>query len=111
MVPFLLLKIFPVARVSIILSLIREGNLWIGSHPNLLRFSAYAKGKQSTSPSEIIKIIYRELGDYSIEKIYVEDGHEMSGSTVAATFGNLILAGNVMDDEFLDFRKKYSQYF
>jgi arylesterase/paraoxonase len=79
----------------------QEGNLWIGAHPSLLRFSAYAKGKYETSPSELIKIDYRKRGDYSIEKVYVEDGQEMSGSTVAATFGNLIFAGNVMDEEFL----------
>lgn len=79
----------------------KEGNLWIGSHPNLLRFNAYAKGKKKTAPSEIIKITYRAKGDYTIEKIYVEEGLEMSGSTVAATFGNLIFAGNVMDEEFL----------
>lgn len=78
-----------------------EGNLWIGAHPNLLRFNAYAKGKKDTSPSEIIKINYKAKGNYSIDKIYVEEGLEMSASTVAATFGNLILAGNVMDDEFL----------
>ncbi|EAR00983.1 SMP-30/gluconolactonase/LRE family protein [Maribacter sp. HTCC2170] len=79
----------------------QEGNLWIGSHPNLLRFSSYAKGNKETSPSEIIKIDYRKKGDYSIEKIYVEEGSEMSGSTVAATFGDLIFMGNVMDEEFL----------
>jgi arylesterase/paraoxonase len=78
-----------------------EGNLWIGSHPNLLRFSAYAKGKKETSPSEIIKIIYRSAGDYSVEKVYVEEGLEMSASTVAATFGNQIFVGNVMDDKIL----------
>jgi arylesterase/paraoxonase len=79
----------------------QEGDLWIGSHPNLLRFAAYAKGKKETSPSEIIKITYRATGDYSVEKIYVGDGREMSASSVAATFGDLIFAGNVMDDEFL----------
>lgn len=83
----------------------QEGNLWIGAHPNLLRFSAYAKGEKETSPSEVIKIVYRKQGDFSVEKIYVGDGHEMSGSTVAATFGNLIFAGNVMDEEFLILEK------
>lgn len=78
-----------------------EGNLWIGAHPNLLRFTSYAKGKKETSPSEIIKIIYTTKGDYTIEQIYIEDGSEMSASTVAAPFGNLILTGNVMDDKFL----------
>jgi len=78
-----------------------EGNLWIGSHPNLLRFTAYAKGKEETSPSEIIKIEYRGKNDFTVEKIYVNDGKEMSASTVAAPFGDLILTGNVMDDKFL----------
>ena len=79
----------------------QSGNLWIGAHPNLLRFAAYAKGKKETSPSELIKINYRGKGDYRVDKIYVEDGREMSGSSVATPFGNLVFAGNVMDDEFL----------
>jgi len=83
-----------------------EGNLWIGSHPNLLAFNAYAKGKKETSPSEIIKITYRKKGDYSIEKIYLEEGVEMSGSSVAAVFGNLIFVGNVMDEAFLILKQK-----
>ena len=78
-----------------------DGNIWMGCHPNLLEFAAYAKGKKEKSPSEIIKINYQEKGDYDIEQIYMEDGTEMSASTVAATFGNLILVGNVMDEHFL----------
>ncbi|MCK5401530.1 MAG: SMP-30/gluconolactonase/LRE family protein [Flavobacteriaceae bacterium] len=83
-----------------------EGNLWVGAHPNLLRFAAYAKGKEKTSPSEIIKIDYRNKNDYSVETVYMEDGSEMSASTVAAPFGNLLLTGNVMDNEFLILKKK-----
>lgn len=78
-----------------------DGNLWIGSHPNLLHFAAYAKGDEAISPSEIIKINYKQKGEYSIEQIYMEKGTNMSASTVAATFGNFILTGNVMDDKFL----------
>lgn len=79
----------------------RNGNLWIGSHPNLLRFIAYVAGKKDTSPSEIIKISYRDTGEYLVEKIYIEEGVEMSGSTVATTLGNLIFTGNAYDDNFL----------
>ncbi|MCH7525597.1 MAG: SMP-30/gluconolactonase/LRE family protein [Bacteroidetes bacterium] len=78
-----------------------KGNLWIGAHPNLLKFTAYAKDKEEFSPSEIIKIEYKGKNDYTVEKIYVNDGTEMSASTVAAPFGNLIFTGNVMDDKFL----------
>jgi arylesterase / paraoxonase len=78
-----------------------EGNLWIGAHPNLLRFTAYAKGKKETAPSEIIRIDYRGEGDYAVETIYLDDGKIMSASTVASPFGDLILTGNVMDRAFL----------
>jgi len=78
-----------------------KGNLWIGAHPSLLRFDAYAKGNKATAPSEVIKINYRDTGDYNIEQIYVEDGKEMSGASVATAFGNLVFTGNVMDDKFL----------
>ncbi|MDH7444818.1 strictosidine synthase family protein [Aquimarina sp. 2201CG14-23] len=79
----------------------KEGNLWIGAHPNLLRFAAYAKGKEDTSPSEILKITYRGKNDYSVEKVFTDDGSTMSGSTVAVPFDDFILTGNVMDDNFL----------
>ena len=78
-----------------------ENNLWIGCHPDLLHFAAYAKGKKNKSPSEIIKLTYIKKGTYSIEQIYMEDGSNMSASTVAAPFGNKLFLGNVMDDNFL----------
>ena len=83
----------------------KEGNLWIGAHPNLLHFAAYAKGDKEISPSEIIKINYISKNNYSIEQIYVDEGAKMSASTVAATFNNLIFTGNVMDDKFLILEK------
>lgn len=78
-----------------------QGDLWIGAHPNLLHFAAYAKGDKEYSPSEIIKIKYQKKGEYTVEQVYMEDGRSMSAATVAAPFGSLILAGNVMDDKFL----------
>jgi len=86
-----------------------SGDLWVGAHPNLLKFNAYFKGKKETSPSEIIKIKYKGESDYSVEKIFVEDGREMSASTVAAVFENLIFTGNVMDDQFLILKRNTSK--
>ncbi|WP_299215799.1 SMP-30/gluconolactonase/LRE family protein [uncultured Aquimarina sp.] len=83
-----------------------NGNLWVGAHPNLLRFGSYAKGKKETSPSEIIKVTYRGKNDYDIEQVYTNDGTVMSGSTVAAPFEDLIISGNVMDDHFLILKTK-----
>ncbi|MFT7154618.1 MAG: arylesterase/paraoxonase [Bacteroidia bacterium] len=81
-----------------------EGNLWIGCHPNLLRFTAYAKGKKETTPSELLRITYRSKGDFSVESVYTNDGSTLSGSTVAAPFGDLLLVGTVKDDKMLILR-------
>ena len=78
-----------------------QGSLWVGCHPNLLAFASYAAGKRKTSPSEIIKIDYLAKGNYDIEQVYMDDGSEMSASTVAANSRNYILMGNVMDEHLL----------
>lgn len=83
-----------------------SGDLWIGCHPNLLGFSAYRAEKKDISPSEVIQIKYNGINDYTVKKVYVEDGSQMSASTVAAVFGKLILVGNVMDDNFLVLKKE-----
>ena len=83
----------------------KEGNLWIGSHPSLLTFSAYHARKKELSPSEIIKITYRGKGDYEVTQIYMNDGTAMSASTVAAPFENLIVTGNYKDAKFLVLKK------
>ena len=78
-----------------------NSDLWVGCHPNLLKFNAYRNNKEVKAPSEVIKITYKNRGDYSVEKIYIEDGTEMSASTVAATYKDLVFVGNVMDEKFL----------
>ena len=79
----------------------KDGNLWIGAHPNLIRFSQYAKGQKATAPSEIIKISYKGKNDYSIQQLYLDDGNGMSGASVATPFKDFIITGNVMDNSFL----------
>ncbi|WP_109299516.1 SMP-30/gluconolactonase/LRE family protein [Aquimarina sp. AU474] len=83
-----------------------EGNLWAAGHPNLLRFKAYAKGKKDAAPSEIVKVIYNGKKDYFVEKIFIDDGNKMSGSSVASPFKNFIITGNVMDKKFLILKKE-----
>lgn len=78
-----------------------DGNLFVGCHPNLLHFTAYATGKQKTSPSEILKINYRSQGNYSVKSIYTNDGTQVSATSVATPFGNLLLVGNVKDNKML----------
>lgn len=79
----------------------KNGNLWVGCHPNLLAFKSYQKGKAKTAPSEIIKINYRKKGDYDLKSLYVNDGTAISASTVAPVYKDLIFIGTVFDDHFL----------
>lgn len=78
-----------------------DGNLFVGCHPNLLHFSAYATGKKETAPSEILKITYRGKADYTVESIYTNNGSQVSATSVAAPFGDFLLVGNVKDDKVL----------
>ncbi len=79
----------------------QNGKLWIGSHPSLLAFAAYAKGSKPHSPSEVISIDYRAKGDYTIDQIFVDDGRQISASSVAVPYNDFLFVGNVMDDHFL----------
>lgn len=79
----------------------QDGNLWLGCHPDLLHFSAYAKRRKEISPSEIIKIEYRTKGDYSVTSVYENGGSQLSGTSVATPFKDLIFAGTVKDDKML----------
>lgn len=78
-----------------------DGTLWIGCHPNLLAFTAYARGDKPIAPSEVITIDYRGKEDYTVESIYLDNGNQMSAATVAVVYQDLIFVGNVMDDHFL----------
>ena len=62
---------------------------------------AYAEGRQAIAPSELIKIDYRGKKDYTLESVYTDTGENISGSTVAAVYGDKIYVGNVMDEHVL----------
>lgn len=78
-----------------------SGKIWIGCHPSLLAFAAYAEGKKPYSPSEVITIDYHSKGSYDIEVVYADDGQQMAAATVAPIFGSYLFIGNVMDKHFL----------
>ena len=83
-----------------------EGNLWIGAHPSLLTFTLYMAGKKDYSPSEVVKINYKGKGDFTVEKIFLDDGTTISASTVAAPYKDLILVGNLKVNALLVLKKE-----
>jgi len=75
-----------------------EGNLWVGAHPQLLKFAQHAKNSASLSPSQVLKIHVSDTSNPVVEEIYINHGTPMSGSSVAAKYKDYILVGSVFDD-------------
>ena len=72
-----------------------EGNLWIGCHPKLLKFLSHSKDEAAISPSEIIKLVPTSNGEFQQQTIYMNDGSEISASSVGAVYKNMLLIGPV----------------
>jgi len=89
------------------LTVAADGALWMGSHPQLLAFVAHAGDPSKLSPSQIFRVPAEgtELGEP--EEIYLGDGSELSGSSVAVPVGpSRFLVGSVFEPHFLDCRRR-----
>ena len=83
----------------------KDGGLWIGAHPQLLRFVDHSKDPSARSPSQILHLTPRSDGSYDIEEVYLNAGDEISGASVAAVQNNRLLIGSVFEAKFLDCSK------
>ena len=81
-----------------------RGNLWIGAHPQLLKFVGHAKNPAKRSPSQVIRMAPDTEGRLQTTEIYLNDGTELSGSSVCAVLGKRMLIGSVFEEKFLDCR-------
>ncbi|HMP99516.1 MAG TPA: SMP-30/gluconolactonase/LRE family protein [Cyclobacteriaceae bacterium] len=77
------------------------GNLYIGAHPQLLKFAAHAKSQDKHSPSQVLKLIPQASGEYEAAEIFLNDGSEYSGSSVAAIYMDIMLIGSVFENSIL----------
>lgn len=78
-----------------------DGSLWIGAHPKLLAFLAHSKDPANErSPSEVLRLVpSRDRWQQSI--VYLGDGDPLSGSSVAASNGEVVVVGAVFDPRLL----------
>ena len=79
-----------------------NGDILVGAHPQLLKFVAHVADSAKLSPSQILRIRLNESGEYQVQEIYMNDGSELSGSSVGAIFNQRLLIGAVFDPRFLD---------
>lgn len=83
------------------------GNLYIGCHPQLLKFLSHSKDSTAKSPTSVLKLTYDETTKTFTQKnIYTDNGSKLSGGSVAAPFTKsngeeVILIGSVYERKML----------
>ncbi|MEQ6120251.1 SMP-30/gluconolactonase/LRE family protein [Reichenbachiella sp. MALMAid0571] len=83
-----------------------KGNIWVGAHPKLFAFVEHAGNPAKKSPSEVLKVTPHGAKVFGVEKIYLNSGEELSGSSVAVTYKGEIFIGAVFEKKLLRGRLK-----
>lgn len=83
------------------------GNLYIGCHPQLLKFLGHSKDSTKLSPTVVLKMTYNDDSKtFTQEIFYTDDGSDLSGGSVAAPFTKpngeeVILVGSVFERKMM----------
>ena len=75
-----------------------QGDLWIGSHPKMLRIDKHRADPAELSPSQVLHV----TKEGKVDEVYLDDGSKVSGASVGAVRGRRLLIGEIFDDGFLD---------
>lgn len=78
-----------------------EGNLWIAAHPKLLAFVGHAKDSTKHSPSQVLRLIPQPDNSYSVTEVMLDDGSQLSGSSVAVRYKDQLFVGGVFQPRIL----------
>jgi arylesterase/paraoxonase len=78
-----------------------DGALWIGAHPKLATFLDHANDPADLSPSHVIVVREFESGGGESSTAYLDEGAELSASSVGATYKNRLIIGAVFDPAVL----------
>ena len=78
-----------------------EGNLWIAAHPKLLAFVSHSKDPAKVSPSQVLKLVPDNSGGYTVEEMFVDEGINLSGSSIAVHYKNNLFVGAVFESKIL----------
>lgn len=79
-----------------------DGSLLIAAHPKLTSFLAHVRDAKNLSPSQVVRVEMASEGTGGrAGTIYLNLGKQISGATVAAGYGDLMLLGNAFDPNIL----------
>ena len=81
------------------LSVTQDGSLLYAAHPRPLLLPATLTDRQAQAPSEFGRV--PAIGTGGPSRLWVNDGSDLSGSTVALEVGSKLLIGALYEDKFL----------
>lgn len=73
-----------------------DGSLWVAGHANTLALIRHFISG-TPAPSQVWRVVSGDSGAESVEEIYLDDGAQMSGGSVGATFNDLLLIGSITE--------------
>ena len=78
------------------------GGLWIVAHPRLFDYVKHSKDNALDSATRTLRIeLDAEAGKAEIEDVYVGDGEQLSGGTIAVPVGDAVVMGSVFEKKIL----------
>ena len=86
------------------LSMDADGVLWAAGHPDLLAISARLGGSQAPSPSEVMRIDWRDRAAPEWRTVFLDRGETLSAASVAVHVDDRLLIGAVFGEKILDCR-------
>lgn len=78
-----------------------DGRLLIGAHPKMTAFLDHASDPAALSPSQVLEVIPHADGGGEARTLMLDNGEELSGSSVAAGYDGLMLVAGVFEPKIL----------
>ena len=75
-----------------------QGDLWIGGHPQALKFEPHAKDPASIAPSHVVKV---DAKTGETNDVFISLNGEINASSVGAAHENTLLVGAVFDEHIM----------
>lgn len=81
---------------------LNEEVLYVAGHPRLFSLKSHAQDARNRAPSYVFKI---NLKDHTFEKIFNDDGSLVSASSVATSYHDQLIIGNIYGDGIVSCKK------
>ncbi len=78
-----------------------DGALWIAAHPKLFNLAGHLSGMDVASPSQVIRAVPGIDQGGELRTVLLDLGDNLSGASVAASFGDRYLVGSILESKML----------